>query len=189
MHFRENGLAITFTWPNDYYFNFNEKVRIFHHGLHSRFQKRSTTTKLTTPNGSVEGHCACAKGLEENVKNHLLNPAPLGPFSQNILLAEVLPSFTEGDNEMLLSLPNKDKVHKILKSCRPHSAPGTDSITACFYQQNWDLIGDHLTEVIQKVFLGTNLLQAKKHRSWYTGISQVRRLKASLSQIGENCLC
>ena len=72
---------------------------------------------LTTPNGTAEGHYACAK-------------APLDPISQGILLAEVLPSFTEGDNEMLLSLPNKDELHKILKSCRPHAAPGTDSIMA-----------------------------------------------------------
>ena len=80
----------------------------------------------------MEGHSACAKALEDNVENHLLNPAPLDPFSQNLLLADILPSFTEGDNEMLLSLPTKQEVHKILKSCRPHAAPGTDSITAYF---------------------------------------------------------
>ena len=112
--------------------NLNEKVRIFPHGLHKKFQKRSTIMQLTTPNGTVEGHSACAKALEENVENHLLNPAPLDPFSQNLLLSDILPSFTEGDNEMLLSLPTKQEIQKILQSCRPHAAPGTDSITAYF---------------------------------------------------------
>ena len=118
--------------------------------------------KLSTPNGIVEGHSACAKALEENVENHLLNPAPLDPFSEEILLAEIVPSFTEEDNEMLLSTPTKEEVHKILKSCRPHAAPGTDSITAYFYQQNWDLIGDHLTDVVQQVFLGNNPTASQK---------------------------
>ena len=104
--------------------------------------------KLSTPSGTVEIHSACAKAFEENVKNHLLNPAPLDQFSQDIMLAEIPPSFTDEDNKMLLSLSNKPEVHTILKSCRPHAAPGTDSITAYFYQQNWDLIGDHLTEVV-----------------------------------------
>ena len=100
--------------------NLNEKVRIFHHGLHKKCQKRSMIMQLSTPNGTVEGHSACAKALEDNVENHLLNPAPLDPFSQNLLLAEILPSFTEEDNEILLSLPSKQEVHNTLKSCRPH---------------------------------------------------------------------
>ena len=113
---------------------------------------------LTTPNGTAEGHYACAKALEENVENQLLNPAPLDPISQGILLAEVLPSFTEGDNNMLLSPPTKDEVHNTLKSCRPH-----DSITAYFYQQNWDIIGGHLTEVVQQVFLGNSPTSSQKN--------------------------
>ena len=56
----------------------------------------------------------------------------------------------------------KDKVQNQFKLCRPYAAPGTDSITAYFYQQNWDLLVDHLTEVIQQVFLGNTPTPSKK---------------------------
>ena len=39
--------------------NLNEKVCIFHHGQHCRFRKRSSILKLSTPQGTVEGHDAC----------------------------------------------------------------------------------------------------------------------------------
>ena len=46
------------------------------------------------------------------------------------------------------------KLKKVLDSCRPHAAPGTDGLTVYFYQQFWDLMGDSLTEVICAVLKG-----------------------------------
>ena len=64
----------------------NEKVRIYHHGLHAQLCKRSSKTRLETETGSKEGHNECAKALEENVAKHLLHPANLDPASQELLL-------------------------------------------------------------------------------------------------------
>ena len=136
--------------------------------------------KLSTPSGTVEGHSACGKALEENVENHLFNPAPLDQFSQDILLADIPPSFTDEDNEMRLSLPNKQEVHTILKSCQTHAASGTDFITAYFYQQNWDLIGVHLTEVVQHVFLGHNPNSIKKTSLMVLGNKPGKKAKSLL---------
>mgnify|MGYP002637546871 FL=1 len=47
--------------------NLNEKVRIYHHGQHQQFIKRSATLQLQTPAGIVTGHLECAKALEDNV--------------------------------------------------------------------------------------------------------------------------
>ena len=69
--------------------NLNEKVRIYHHGQHLQFRKRSSILKLQTPQGIVEGHSECAKALESNVSDHLSNPALLDPLAQDILLNEV----------------------------------------------------------------------------------------------------
>ena len=60
----------------------NEKVRIYHHGLHPQFRKRSSITRLETETGIKEGHNECAKALEDNVAKHLLNPAHLDPACQ-----------------------------------------------------------------------------------------------------------
>ena len=134
--------------------NENEKVRIYHHGLHAKFLKKSSILKLQTTSGIVEGHDACAKALEENVADHLLTPAPLNPLAQDLLLAEVDSCFTAEDNRKLQKLPSKGEVKEVLASCRPHAAPGTDSLTAYFYQKAWNIIGDALVEVVQEVFRG-----------------------------------
>ena len=130
----------------------NEKVRIFHHSQHQQFRKRSSILKLSTPQGLVSGHDACALALESHVADHLLNHADLIPAAQEILLKEIKTSFTEADNN---KFPSKSEIKKVLDSCRPHAAPGTDGLTVYFYQQFWDLVGDSLTEMICAVFRGT----------------------------------
>ena len=132
----------------------NEKVRIYHNGLHDQFRKRSSITRLETETGIKEGHDECAKALEDNVAKHLLNPAPLDQFSQDLLLQEVEQTFTREDNDRLKTIPTKAEILTVLKSCRPHAAPGTDSLTAHFYQQLWHIMGDPLTEVLQSIFQG-----------------------------------
>ena len=134
--------------------NENEKVRIYHHGLHAKFLKKSSILRLQTTSGIVEGHDACTKALEDNVADHLLTPAPLNTQAQNLLLAEVDSCFTAEDNRMLQMIPSKGEVKEVLASCRPHAAPGTDSLTAYFYQKTWNIIGDALVEVVQEVFRG-----------------------------------
>jgi hypothetical protein len=70
------------------------------------------------------------------------------------LLAEVKLCFTDEDSDKLAAPSNKAEIKKVLDSCRPHAAPGTDGITVFFYKTNWDIIGDSLVEVIQAVFNG-----------------------------------
>ena len=115
--------------------NLNEKVSIYHHGLHDQFRKRSSILKLETESGIKTGHDECAKALEDNVAAHLLNPADLSHEAQELLLNEVEKTFTDDDNDKIKSPPTKAEVKKVLNSCNPHSAPGTDSLTAFFYQQ------------------------------------------------------
>ena len=122
--------------------NLSEKVRIYHHELHKTFCKNLSILKLQTLLGILEGHPACAKALEDNVAAHLLNPAPLNPLAQAILLSEVELCFTDSDNETLRAVPSKQEVKEVLDTCRGHAALGSDSLTAFFYQQCWDIVGD-----------------------------------------------
>ena len=114
--------------------NLNEKVRVYHHSLHMQFRKRTSITKLESPQGIVRSHNACAAALEANVAAHLLHPAPLDPAAQLLLLEEVQVSFSDQDNEKLMAPPTSQEVKKVLNLCGAHSAPGTDSLTAYFYQ-------------------------------------------------------
>ena len=135
--------------------NMNEKVRIYHHDLHRKLKQKSAILKLQTPSGIVEGHEDCAAAVEKNVADHLLQPANLDPAAQEILLREVEPCFTEADNLYLEAPPTKEEVKQVLLSCNSHAAPGTDGLTAFFYKKHWDLMGDLLTNIITRVFMGT----------------------------------
>ena len=132
----------------------SEKVRIYHHSLHQKSVKKSSILRLQTEEGLKEGHKACAEYLEQSVASHLLQPANLDPVAQQVLLAEVQKVFTQEDNEMMCKLPEKQEVLKVLQSCTPHAAPGTDGLTAFLYKQHWNIIGDSLTAVVQAVFRG-----------------------------------
>ena len=135
--------------------NMNEKVRIYHHDLHRKLKQKSAILKLQTPSGIVEGHEDCAAAVEKSVADHLLQPANLDPAAQEILLREVKPCFTEADNLYLEAPPTKEEVKQVLFSCNSHAAPGTDGLTAYFYKKHWNLIGDLLTNIVTRVFMGT----------------------------------
>jgi exonuclease III len=134
--------------------DFNEKVRVYHHSIHHKMKQKSAILKLETPAGLAEGHAACALALEENVAAHLLHPAELDAQAQAVLLAEVEPCFTESDNQMLLAPATREEVKAVLAGCRSHAAPGTDGLTAYFYQKCWGIIGSALCEIIFAVFSG-----------------------------------
>ena len=130
----------------------SEKIRIYHHEIHQKRIKKSAILKLNTEGGLVEGHEACAKFLENSVADLLTHPAQLDYHAQQVLLAEVESVFTEADNKMFCTLPNKEEVKEILWDSNQHAAPGTDGLTAFLYKQCWEVFGDPLTEVSQEVF-------------------------------------
>ena len=132
----------------------SEKIRIYHHELHQKLIKKSAILKLETEQGLLEGHEARAGYLEDTVADLLLHPAQLDHASQQALLDEVEPVFTDADNEMLCTVPGKTEVKEVLWGSNQHAAPGTDGLTAFLYCQNWDVLGDPLTEVVQAVFRG-----------------------------------
>ena len=60
--------------------------------------------------------------------------------------------FTEEDNKQFLTPPTKEKVTKVLYASNLMAAPGTDGIPGLLYKEHWDLLGDHLSEVMLALF-------------------------------------
>ena len=131
-----------------------EKVRVYHHDLHRKQIKKSSILKLETPSETLLGHQACAEYLEQTVEDLLLHPAQLNQAAQDILLAEVLPVFSEADNQKLLKPPTKIEVLDTLADSNQHAAPGTDGLTSYFYKQCFKDMGEPLTDVVKAVFTG-----------------------------------
>ena len=131
-----------------------EKVRIYHHELHSKRIRKSSILKLETESGILEGHEACSEYLEKTVEDLLLHPVHLNKAAQDILLTEVITIFTETDYKKLLQLPTKKEVLDTLADSNQHAAPGTDGLTSFFYKQCFKIMGDPLTDVVKAVFTG-----------------------------------
>ena len=87
-------------------------------------------------------------------KQFLLHPVQLNQNAQDVLLHEVLPVFTEADNQKLLKPPTKIEVYDTLAASNLHAAPGTDGLTSYFYKHSFKCMGDPLTDVVKAVSRG-----------------------------------
>ena len=97
----------------------------------------------------IKGHKKCSEYITQSVANLLETPYNFCATSQNVLLNEVEPVFTEEDNEKMLEIPNKSEIYDILKDSNLHAAPGNDCITSYFYYKLFDIIGSTLTRIVQ----------------------------------------
>ena len=82
----------------------------------------------------------------------LLHQGNLNHVAQQVLLNEVEPVFTEQDNQLFLTPPTKDDVRKTVNNSNLLAAPGTDGIPGLVYKECWNVLGDHLTAVMNEIF-------------------------------------
>ena len=103
--------------------NINESVRLHHHSLHKKNLKKSSILRLQTENGIIEGHEKCCEYLEKQVEDLLLRRHPVDPAARNVLLQEVMPVFTDADNDSFLALPSLEEVKTVVTSSNQKAAP------------------------------------------------------------------
>ena len=140
----------------------SEKVNIYHHALHHKNIRKTSILKLETDQGLLQGHSACAEFLENSVKDLLLKPSNLDRTAQDMLLTDVKKVFTSEDNELLEKSPSLNEVKEVIENSNLHAAPGSDGITSYLYKVCWDILGYHLTEVMQAIFEGKNLSNSQR---------------------------
>ena len=133
-------------------FQTSEKSSIYHHELHKKVVKKGSILKLKTEDGLLEGHKLCAAHLEQSVEDLLLHPAQLDPVSQQLLVDELTPVFTDKDIKLFLTPPTKQDVWETLCESNLNAAPGSDGIPSLAYKECWPVLGEPLTEVMQAIF-------------------------------------
>ena len=134
-----------------------EVTRIYHHEIHKRKISKGSILKLETEDGTIEGHSSCSRYLEKSVEDLLLHPVYLDPVAQQALLSEVVPVFTESDNEMMITPPTSKEVWNTVAQSNLKAAPGTDGIPSMLYKECWDSLGTPLTEVMCAIHEGEEL--------------------------------
>ena len=129
----------------------SETVRIYHHDKLYRSKNKKSILKLKSGNEVVEGHAKCAKVLNDEVKQLLGEEILLDTQAQEELLAEVEPSFTDEDNNMLEAVISDKEILESLKRSNKSASPGSDALTYLVYEECWESIGKHLCEVLRHV--------------------------------------
>ena len=109
---------------------------------------KSSILKLETEEGVISGHTACAAYLEQTVEDLLLHPGQLDAVSQQVLLEEVVPAFTDKDIKSFVAPPTKLDIWETLCSSNLQAAPGTDGIPSLAYKECWSVLGDPLKDVM-----------------------------------------
>ena len=85
--------------------------------------KRSSI-QLHTEVGLLECHAECAKYLEDQVADLLLQPAPIDQGARQVLLEEVGEVFTERDNEAFAKIPDEKEIKQVLDTSNLLATPG-----------------------------------------------------------------
>ena len=101
--------------------------------------EKTSILQLSTPEGIISGHVACAKFLESSVSELLSYPSDLDPLAQQSLLKEVNKVFTERDNDLFLKPPAKEVGKSVLDNSYMLAAPGSDGIPSLLYKEHWDI--------------------------------------------------
>ena len=84
-------------------------------------------------------------------KKLLLTDPNLEQDAQNTLLKEILPSFTEVDNDILKAPPTLQCVRDTIDASNLQAAPGCDGLPSLLYKVCWDILGQALTDVMKEI--------------------------------------
>lgn len=63
----------------------------------------------------------------------------------------------EEQNSELLLMPDKEEVRSVVVGLNRCSAGGPDGITGIFFQETWDILGDHIHQVANAFHTGSGL--------------------------------
>ncbi|XP_010513760.1 PREDICTED: uncharacterized protein LOC104789816 [Camelina sativa] len=66
------------------------------------------------------------------------------PFNPQEMLSGLQPRVSDRMNQELLATVSKEEVKNAVFSIKPSSSPGADGMTALFFQQYWEVVGDQL---------------------------------------------
>lgn len=77
---------------------------------------------------------------------------PTRPDNFQELFQDFLSRVTEDMNQGLIAPVTREEVKEAIFSIKAYKAPGSDGITGMFFQQYWEIIGEQVTNEIQKFF-------------------------------------
>lgn len=82
-------------------------------------------------------------------------------------------SFVE--NEGIVSIQSNSEIADVFKALNPSKSPGPDGMSAAFFQNFWNIVGEDVCTVIQNVFISGKLPKAR-NRTFVVLIPKVKQI-------------
>lgn len=83
---------------------------------------------------------------------------------RNSIISEALtPCITADMNAALIKMPTATEIKQSCFAIHPDKAPGPDGFSACFFQSNWDTVGDKIITEVQSFFISGILPKKINH--------------------------
>jgi hypothetical protein len=126
--------------------------------MHVPIKKDKRTMHITTITDADEVLCTTHEEIERAFKNYnhkLFMPEP--PRGVDECLPVMTRKVAVGMNEELLKVFIVEEVNIALNQMKPLKALGPDGFAACFYQENWAIIGDDVCNAVLNFFTSSQL--------------------------------
>ncbi|XP_030478037.1 uncharacterized protein LOC115695084 [Cannabis sativa] len=140
----------------------DQNTKFFHAHASSRRAKNSIKT-LTNDHGiSVSGKSDLTRVIC-NYYDSLFASEGVNPDALLTVLDAIPATITPAMNQSLTRPFTSDEIVAALQSMSPDKSPGSDGMSAMFYQNYWNIVGDSVTEIVLGVLNeGTDMSQLNK---------------------------
>ena len=79
------------------------------------------------------------------------------PTEFDSFLEEIVPSISPQMNQILLRIATEEEVRQALFMMHPEKAPGSDGMTALFFQHSWHVIKKDVVEMVNNFLVTENM--------------------------------
>lgn len=125
----------------------DKNTKYFHASVKAE-RARNGLDKLMDDNGVIHRSEASKGEVAASYFQNLFSSSY--PSNPSELFEGFIPRVSEAMNDQLLTKVSSEEVKSAVFSIKASSAPGADGMTAMFFQQYWEIVGDQLTlEVIR----------------------------------------
>lgn len=129
----------------------DKNTRFFHLRASQR-RRKNKITKLRKPDGEFTENEVKMGALASAFYKDLYTSE--GTEDMERVLSTVPTKVTTAMNEQLLMAFEKEEIKRALFQMFPAKAPGPDGLPAHFFQRNWELCGDEISEIVLQVLRG-----------------------------------
>lgn len=124
--------------------------------FHASTKKRKAINKfamIETEEGSVVYKEEDIAATIEKYFTNLFTPKTCNiEEMKEVISGAICPRVTVEQNENFTKGPLPDEIKEALFSIHPEKAPGPDGFSACFFQSNWEVVGDDIIKEVQAFF-------------------------------------